>query len=155
LMLGGLFTGHVTGNIVLIAALLARGGSPTAPQVLAVPTFIGALVVIWLIARASRRRGPALVRGLLFVQFLLLVGVLILAINPEVASDPNSGPTSMAAILATCAMACQFATLRLAVPGAPSTAVMTGNLTNSVLSFLDLVRPDRAPMPLEAARFKK
>jgi uncharacterized membrane protein YoaK (UPF0700 family) len=27
--------------------------------------------------------------------------------------------------------------LRLAVPGAPSTAVMTGNLTNTVLSLLD------------------
>jgi uncharacterized membrane protein YoaK (UPF0700 family) len=34
-------------------------------------------------------------------------------------------------------MACQFALLRLAVPGAPSTAVMTGNLTSSVLSLLD------------------
>jgi hypothetical protein len=29
------------------------------------------------------------------------------------------------------------ALLRLAVPGAPSTAVMTGNLTNTVLSLLD------------------
>jgi hypothetical protein len=106
----------------LIAALLARGGSPTAPQALAVPTCIAALVVIWPIARASRMRGAALVRGLLFVQFLRLVGVLILAINPDVGSDPNNGPTSMAAILATSAMACQFATLRLAVPGAPSTA---------------------------------
>jgi uncharacterized membrane protein YoaK (UPF0700 family) len=34
-------------------------------------------------------------------------------------------------------MACQFALLRLALPVAPSTAVMTGNLTNTVLSLLD------------------
>ena len=34
-------------------------------------------------------------------------------------------------------MACQLALLRLAVPGAPSTAVMTGNLTNTVLSLLE------------------
>jgi uncharacterized membrane protein YoaK (UPF0700 family) len=155
LMLGGLFTGHVTGNIVLIAALLVRGGSPTAPQVLAVPTFIGALVVIWLIARASRMQGAALVRALLLVQCVLLVGVLVLAINPDVGSDPNDVPTSMAAILATSAMACQFATLRLAVPGAPSTAVMTGNLTNSVLSVLDLVQPGRALVQPDVARSKK
>jgi uncharacterized membrane protein YoaK (UPF0700 family) len=40
-------------------------------------------------------------------------------------------------MIAVSAMACQFALLRLAVPGAPSTAVMTGNLTNAVLSLLD------------------
>jgi len=34
-------------------------------------------------------------------------------------------------------MACQFSLLRLAVSGAPSTAVMTGNLTNTVLALLD------------------
>jgi uncharacterized membrane protein YoaK (UPF0700 family) len=81
--------------------------------------------------------------------------VLILAINPEVGIDPNNAATSMAAILATSAMACQFATLRLVVPGAPSTAVMTGNLTNAVLSFLDLVQPGRALMQSDTARFKK
>lgn len=155
LMLGGLFTGHVTGNIVLIAALLVRGGSPTPPQILALPTFIGALVVTWVIARASQVRGAALVRNLLIIQCLLLLGVLLLAINPDAGSDPNSGPTSIAAALATCAMACQFATLRLGVPGAPSTAVMTGNLTNAVLSFLDLVHPGTAAMPVDAARFRK
>jgi hypothetical protein len=36
-------------------------------------------------------------------------------------------------------MACQYALLRLAIPGAISTAVMTGNLTNTVLSLMDLV----------------
>jgi hypothetical protein len=45
--------------------------------------------------------------------------------------------TGVAAMIAVSAMACQFALLRLAVPGAPSTAVMTGNLTSSVLSLLD------------------
>src|SRR6266568_9112225 len=90
LILGGLFTSHVTGNIVVIAALLARGGSPTAPQVLALPTFVAALVVIWHFARALP-------------------------------------------------IACQFAAMRLVVPGAASTAVMTGNLTNAVLSFLQLL----------------
>jgi uncharacterized membrane protein YoaK (UPF0700 family) len=40
-------------------------------------------------------------------------------------------------MIAVSAMACQSALLRLAVPGAPSTAVMTGNLTNTVLSMLD------------------
>lgn len=52
-------------------------------------------------------------------------------------------------------MACQFATMRLAVPGAPSTAVMTGNLTNSVLSLLELVEPGRPLIPTDAVRLRK
>jgi uncharacterized membrane protein YoaK (UPF0700 family) len=35
-------------------------------------------------------------------------------------------------------MGCQFALLRLTLPVAPSTAVMTGNLTNAVLGLVDL-----------------
>ncbi len=41
------------------------------------------------------------------------------------------------AMIAVSAMASQFALLRLSVPDAPSTAVMTGNLTNAALSLLD------------------
>jgi uncharacterized membrane protein YoaK (UPF0700 family) len=40
-------------------------------------------------------------------------------------------------MFAVSAMACQFALFRLAVPGVPSTAVMTGNITEAVLSFLE------------------
>jgi uncharacterized membrane protein YoaK (UPF0700 family) len=157
LMLGGLFTGHVTGNIVVIAALLVRGGSPTAPQLLAVPTFIAALAVVWLIARASGRRGLALLRPLLFVQFVLLVGVMLLAISASTSmqSDPSGTRTSFGAILATSALACQFATMRLVVPGAPSTAVMTGNVTNAVLSFLDMIHRGTPLLQPDVERFRK
>src|SRR5438445_13492645 len=76
----GLFTAHVTGNLVVIAALLVRGGPPKIAQVLAVPVFIVAVGAVWMIAKASDRRGPALVRPLLFVQFLLLMCVLTFSV---------------------------------------------------------------------------
>jgi uncharacterized membrane protein YoaK (UPF0700 family) len=41
------------------------------------------------------------------------------------------------AMIAVSAMVCQFALLRVSLPVAPSTAVMTGNLTNAALSLLD------------------
>src|SRR5579862_479084 len=68
----GLFTAHVTGNLVVIAALLVRGGPPKTAQVLAVPVFMAAVAAVWLIAKASGRRGPALTKLLLAVHFLLL-----------------------------------------------------------------------------------
>lgn len=137
LTLGSLFTAHVTGNLVTTAALLVRGGPLSMAQVLAVPVFIVALAAMWLIAEATRRRGPALVRPLLLVHFLLLCGVLICSAISDPLAHPQGRVAFFTAMIAVWAMASQFALLRLGVPGAPSTAVMTGNLTNSVLSLLD------------------
>jgi len=133
----GLFTAHVTGNLVVIAALLVRGGPPKMAQILAVPVFIVAVAAVWLIAKASERRGPALVRPLLLVQFLLLACVLIFGVINDPAANPRGLMVGVAAMIAVSAMACQFALLRLSVPDAPSTTVMTANLTNTVLALLD------------------
>src|SRR5215472_674427 len=46
-----LFTAHVTGNLVVIAALLVRGGPPNLAQILAVPVFVLAVAGVWLIAK--------------------------------------------------------------------------------------------------------
>src|SRR5438309_2580403 len=86
----GLFTAHVTGNLVVIAALLVRGGPPNMAQILAVPVFIVAVAAVWLIAKASERRGPALVRPLLLVQFLLLACVLIFGVINDPVADRKS-----------------------------------------------------------------
>ena len=78
-----------------------------------------------------------MVRPLLVVQFLLLTCVLTFSVLNDPALKPHGLMAIFVAMIAVSAMACQFALLRLAVPGAPSTAVMTGNVTSSVLSLLD------------------
>jgi uncharacterized membrane protein YoaK (UPF0700 family) len=132
-----LFTAHITGNLVVIAALVVRGGPPNIAQILALPVFMVGVAAVWLMAKVSRRRGPALARPLLTLQFLLLVGLLIYSVIYDPATNPRGISASIAAMIAVSAMACQFALLRLVLPVAPSTAVMTGNLTNTVLSLLD------------------
>ena len=139
----GLFTAHVTGNLVVIAAQLLRGGPPHLAQILAVPVFMMAVAAAWLIAKASDRQGPALLRPLLLVQFLLLGGVLILSVFSESAANPHGFLAGLTAMVAVSAMGCQFGLLRLAVTGAPSTAAMTGNLTNTVLALLDMLSRTR------------
>jgi uncharacterized membrane protein YoaK (UPF0700 family) len=133
----GLFTAHITGNLVVIAALLVRGGPPNMSQVLAVPVFAAEVAAVWLIAKALGRRGAALARPLMLIQFLLLTCVLALSVIFNPAANRHGFMAVLVAMIAVAAMACQFALLRLAVPDAPSTAVMTGNLTNAVLSLLD------------------
>ena len=133
----GLFTAHVTGNLVVIAALLVRGGPPNIAPVLAVPVFMAAVAAVWSISKASNRRGPALAKLLLAVHFLLLICVLIFSVVNDPALDSHGLMSTVVAMMAVSAMACQFALLRLTLPDAPSTAVMTGNLTSGVLSLLD------------------
>lgn len=137
LTLGNIFTAHITGNLVLVAALMARGGRMNPAQVLAIPVFMIGVAATWLLARTSGKRGPGLARLLLLVQFLLLASVLIFSALTKPSANPHGLMAVVTAMLAVSAMACQFALLRLVLPVAPSTAVMTGNLTNTVLSLLD------------------
>src|SRR5260370_8426268 len=145
LTLGNIFTAHITGNLVLVAALVVRGGRMNPAQVLAIPVFIIGVAAMWLLARASGRRGPGLARLLLLVQFLLLVGVLIFGVFSKPFANPHGLMAVIPAMIAVSAMACQFALLRLALPVAPSTAVMPANLTNPLLSLFPTTSPTPPP----------
>jgi uncharacterized membrane protein YoaK (UPF0700 family) len=133
----GIFTAHITGNIVVIGALIVRHNRVNPAQILAIPVFILAVAATWLIAKASGRRGSGLMRLLLLVQFVLITCVLIFSVISKPSADPHGLMATIAAMIAVTAMGCQFALLRLTLPVAPSTAVMTGNLTNAVLAFVD------------------
>ena len=145
--LGHIFTAHVTGNIVLAAVVAVDGGSFHWAQLLAIPVFMLALATVWLIAQASGRRGSSLARLLLRVQFLVLAALLIFSVIVKPSADPAGWRAGAAAMMAVSAMACQYALLRLAVPGAISTAVMTGNLANAVLSAMDLLSARNPLLP--------
>jgi uncharacterized membrane protein YoaK (UPF0700 family) len=151
----GLFTAHITGNLVVIAALLVRGGPPHVAPVLAVPVFVIAVAAVWRIAKALKRRGAALARPLLLIQFLLLTCVLILSLIDSPAVNPHGRMSVVIAMIAVSAMACQFALLRLSLPVAPSTAVMTGNLTNATLSLMDTLSRSQPLTEDDNERLKK
>jgi uncharacterized membrane protein YoaK (UPF0700 family) len=155
LTLGNIFTAHITGNLVVLAAVLVRGGPLNLAQALAIPVFILAVAAIWLLVGTSRRRGPSLARLLLLIQFLLLAGVLIFSVVTNPSASPHGLMAGIAVMIAVSAMACQYALLRLAVPGALSTAVMTGNLTNTVLSLLDTLSPTQPLMEGASERLKR
>ena len=150
-----LFTAHITGNLVVIAALLVRGGPPNLAQVLAVPVFILAVTGIWVIAKLSERRGRMLARVLLLLQFLLFGFVLTLSVIYNPAANQQGTIYVATPLVAVSAIACQFALLRLTDPGAPSTAVMTGNTTSLILSLLDTISRGEPLTPGSRERLKK
>jgi uncharacterized membrane protein YoaK (UPF0700 family) len=152
--LGNIFTAHVTGNLVVAAATAVHGGSWNVAQALAIPEFMMAVATAWLIAHASNLHGAALTRLLLVIQFLLLLAVLAFATTTMPSVNPHGLMAGIAVMIAVGAMAFQYALLRLALPKAVSTAVMTGNLTNAVLSLMELLSPQRPLMAVDRGRLK-
>jgi uncharacterized membrane protein YoaK (UPF0700 family) len=148
----GIFTAHITGNIVIVGALIARHNQINPAQILAIPFFILAVAATWLVAKTSGLRGNGLKRLLLLIQFVLITCLLIFSVITRPSADPHGPMATVAAMVAVTAMGCQFAFLRLTLPVAPSTAVMTGNLTSAVLAIVDLSSRSQPLMESDSRR---
>src|SRR5258706_439701 len=149
--LGALFIAHVTGNLVILAARAAAGEHAPAAHLLSVPVFIIALVAARLLAARLDRSGTATLRPLLLLQFLLLSGLFATCIGVGSVPDPNAAIMIFAAMLGVSAMAVQNALVQISLKGAPSTAVMTTNLTRLMMDVGDVML-GRRPADVAKAR---
>jgi uncharacterized membrane protein YoaK (UPF0700 family) len=149
--LGGLFTAHITGNLVILAAHLVTGGSAQLAPILSVPVFIAVLALTRLLANGLEAIGLASLRPLLALQLLLLACFLALGVAAEPSIDPNAPNAIIAGMLGVAAMAVQNALVQISVRGAPATAVMTSNITHFVMDFGTVVL-GRNPQEITNAR---
>jgi uncharacterized membrane protein YoaK (UPF0700 family) len=131
LVLNGLFTAHITGNLVILAAHIVGGGEAQIAPMLSVPVFIVMVGLTRLLAGGLVSIGLAFasLRSLLLLQFLLLAGFLALCVAAGPRIDPNATNAILAGMLGVSAMAVQNALVQISLKGAPSTAVMTSNVT--------------------------
>src|SRR5437763_13129787 len=81
LALGGLFTAHITGNLVIVAAHYVTGGFSQVGPLLAVPVFMAVLGLVTLASGASARAGWSPLRPLLALEAALLAGFLGLGVG--------------------------------------------------------------------------
>jgi uncharacterized membrane protein YoaK (UPF0700 family) len=137
--LGGLFTAHITGNLVILAAHIASGGAAPLAPMLSVPVFMAVLGVTRLLAAGLEAIGLASLRPLLLLQFLLLGGFLGLCVAAGPRIDPNAPTAILAGMFGVSAMAVQNALLQISLTGAPSTAVMTTNVTRFMMDVGDVL----------------
>jgi uncharacterized membrane protein YoaK (UPF0700 family) len=137
--LGGLFTAHITGNLAILAAHVASGGTAEVAQILSVPVFIGVVGLTRLLAVGLESIGLTTLRPLLLLQFLLLAGFFALS----VAAGPHLDTTATNAILAgmfgVSGMAVQNALVQISLSGTPPTAVMTGNVTRFTMDVAEVL----------------
>ena len=149
--LGGLFTAHITGNLVILAAHVVSGGDAPFAVMLSVPVFMAVLLLTRLLGAGFEAIDLASLRPLLLLQFLLLTGFLVLCVSAGPGLDPNSANAIVAGMLGVAAMAVQNAIPQISLTGAPSTAVMTTNVTRFMTDLGEMLL-GRDPNEVASAR---
>jgi uncharacterized membrane protein YoaK (UPF0700 family) len=133
--LGGLFTAHITGNLVILAAhVVTRRATPLAP-ILSVPVFVAMLGLARLGAIALEATRHGSLRPLLMLQFLLLAGFLTLCGATRSGLDPDAPAAIVGGMLGVAAMAVQNVLVQISLEGAPATSVMTTDITIFVMDI--------------------
>jgi uncharacterized membrane protein YoaK (UPF0700 family) len=149
--LGGLFTAHITGNVVIfVAHIVAHGKAPVA-QILSVPVFIGVLFLTRLLVAGLAALELRSLQPLLVLQALLLAGFLAARVAAGAHLDPDAAIAIAAGMFGVAAMAVQNALVHLSLAGTPATAVMTTNVTRFALAVGQIVA-GRSPRDRSEAR---
>jgi uncharacterized membrane protein YoaK (UPF0700 family) len=133
--LAGLFTAHITGNLVVLAAHITTGQPASMAAMLSVPVFMVVLGVSRVLAAALEWIGAPTLQPFLLIQFLLLAGFLFARIAGGPELDPNAALEIFAGMLGVAAMAVQNTLAQISLKGAPSTAVMTTNITRFMMDI--------------------
>jgi uncharacterized membrane protein YoaK (UPF0700 family) len=133
--LNGLFTAHITGNLVVLAAHVVAGEPTILSYILSVPVFMLVLLVTRLLAGRLERAGRDTLGPLLLLQLLSLAVFLVLCIAAGPWNNPNATAAVFAGMFGVAAMAVQNALVQISLRNTPTTAVMTTNVTRFMLDL--------------------
>ena len=146
--LQGLFTAHVTGNFVTLAAALVLGTHGAIAKLLALPEFVLVVALARIGGTALRAAGLPALPVLLAVKVCFLLAFFVLAVALGPFPDSDAPPALLTGFAGVAGMAIQNAVQRVHFASIPPTTLMTGNTTQAVLDAVDLIRgvePDNAP----------
>jgi uncharacterized membrane protein YoaK (UPF0700 family) len=165
LVLNGLFTAHITGNLVILAAHIGGGGEAQIAPMLSVPVFIVMVGLTRLLAGGLESIGLASLRPLLLLQFLLLAGFLVPCVAAGPRIDPNADAVFLLAVYRASEICINIvsagivlagtdfggARRRLAALFAALSAEITGRFTG-MLALAGLEMPETQPARRELVR---
>jgi uncharacterized membrane protein YoaK (UPF0700 family) len=133
--LNGLFTAHITGNIVVLAARVVAGDPAIFSYILSVPVFMLVLFLTRLLASRLEWAGIATLRPLLLLQLIFLAAFLVLCVTADPERDVDAILAIIGGMFGVAAMAVQNALVQISLKNSPTTAVMTTNVTHFMLDL--------------------
>lgn len=146
--LQGLFTAHVTGNFVTLAATLVMGTHGVIAKLIALPEFIVIVALARMAGSALRVHALPALPILLVAKVCFLLAFFVLAVALGPFPDSDAPAALLAGFAGIAGMAIQNAVQRVHFASIPPTTLMTGNTTQAVLDAVDLIRGvegDNAP----------
>jgi uncharacterized membrane protein YoaK (UPF0700 family) len=149
----GLFSAHVTGNLVILTAHLVTRRADNTCLFLSVPIFVLVLGLTRLLVAGLEARRINPLRSLLLVQFLMLASSLAVWAASGRPSAPGTRGVIIAGQLSVAAMAVQNGLVDLSLHASPTTAVMTTNLARLVMDTIEVI-VGRNPQEVAAARHR-
>ncbi|MBD3881049.1 DUF1275 domain-containing protein [Phormidium tenue FACHB-886] len=145
IVLFGLFTAHVTGNLALAGSSFASSDEgSTVTRLLMLPTFMVAVALTSLLARYARRKQWPVLAVLLTAEAIALTLFLLVGtrLSPALLLDVQEDLILPIGITGVIAMAIQNALMKEAKGAFKSyipTTVMTGNTTQFTIDIVQLV----------------
>ena len=152
--LDGLFTAHVTGNFVTLAAALVAGSHGILGKLLALPEFILVIALARFAGAMLRKRKAPVLRIFLVTEVVLLLTFFALAVGCGPFPNTDTPAALATAFAGVAAMALQNGFQRVHFASAPPTTIMTGNTTQATIDAVDLLM-GASSTPETRARFKR
>jgi uncharacterized membrane protein YoaK (UPF0700 family) len=143
LALFGLFTAHITGDLITAAAVMVNGiNAASIIRLLMIPIFMLTVAVTTVILRSMQSRGAKSIAPML--AFMTLALALFAAAGYYFGKNAtNAGSLWTAALggIGVAAMGIQNAMMRGALKSFSPTTVMTGNLAQFTIDLVELFSP--------------
>jgi uncharacterized membrane protein YoaK (UPF0700 family) len=105
--LNGLFTAHITGNVVVLAAHIVARDPAILSYILSVPVFTLVLFLTRLLAGGLEHAGVSTLRPLLLLQLFFLIAFLAVCVVASPRQDANAVLAVTAGMFGVVAMAVQ------------------------------------------------
>jgi uncharacterized membrane protein YoaK (UPF0700 family) len=151
LALFGMFTAHVTGDLITGAAALTQGiGTGGLARLLMIPVFMVTVALATFFLRATSRRGARSLAPLLALMTLVMAAFGAAGWHySERLRSIESWEVILVSGLGVAAMGFQNALMRGALKGFAQTTVMTGNLAQFTIDLIERVFPRKEGTPRE------
>ncbi|MCX5512415.1 hypothetical protein C3941_10125 [Kaistia algarum] len=150
--LQGLFTSHVTGNFVTLAASLVLGTTGAVAKLLAIPVFIASVVTIQIADNRLSDAGYKPIPILFAVQAVLLAAFFGLAVILGPFPNGDAPAAVITGLVGVMAMSIQNAVQRAHLAKDPPTTILTGTTTQFAIDLADRLMGRSSVASAEAKR---